>query len=1602
MSKKMIRSLASIALVLCMLLTNLGGWNLSLAEDTHVEKSEEVNETNKETKAEPQGNEEEHRDEPQEENKEENQEGSEEAKNPSEEVQEEDKVKPLEQNTEAKDNLGLGIGGEIVPQAVGAGINVKEPKVNPVFYDDTTISGTNLAKAKVNKDTVIATVHVILKDSGGNEKANLTVTPKSGTKWSVDLPGGVKVAKGDTVTVYQQIGEDKSQEVNVTAQPSKASTVTLTMPTGEIWIEQTSSNIVNDDEKAEAIQMLKDANPTIANDIESVEFKITGVDPNKVASYTVTYTDKSKTEEIQAPGLTIKQVTEHSRGASLNDITIVDNEIKGKLAGEGPFDGIKVQLILNVKKEKSGDFCTDKGCKIDKDSSNPIEVNVQSDGTFSYTLQDKESLTLDQIVGVSVKEPHKFVSCSTTTVKPVIPEKTEVRDPRKLTAEDKKAIDAAIRKAYIVDGKSKLPNGTGDWDGVPAVIQIDDNGNVKIFSGNDVAGDWDWNNGGIFVPKKNDDGSVKIKEGAEPKITILAKDLVLNKAPEKPALKVEGGNVIITPDKVDTDAKKVEVTYTGKDGKSKTVTATKGQDGTWTTDDTEVSVDNKGVVTLPTSKVKSNTAVNAKVTDAGGIAEGDADEKTSVAGETTVTASVQTPSVTVDSTTGDVTVTPKDNDPDAKSMDITYTPAGSDTEKTVTAIKADDGKWSISGQTDFVASTDGKSFTIKNAKAKVKSKVKAITKGETDDIKSGVAENTVPDKTAPEAPTVKVNTSDGNAEITPPTDPDTKTVTVKYPDPSGNEKTAIATKDNDGWKITQGEDDGVTVDSTSGLIKIPYDKMKKADTVSATAKDEDGNESKPSTETTLPPVPTVEVTENKDITVTPPADRPAVNGMEVTYTPAGASAAKTIKIVKGNDNKWKLDGDPIEGISVDENSGVVTIKKGTAKDLSDVTAKSKIDETKKGLETATAKVPDTTAPEAPAVKVQDDGSVTITPKKDSDTKTVTVTYKDQDGVDKTATATKGDDDKWTVTGENGETIDETTGVITIPTGKSNPGDKVIAKAKDAAENESGPSEDTTKPAPPTVTPDQESGNVTITPPTKGNLDGMDITYKTTGENSVDRTVRVEKDSENKWKITGDNPDGLTVDEGTGLVTIPKGKAKEKTEVVANSTLGDKKAPAEKTPDNQHLVPDKTAPNPPTVKIEDNASITITPPKDEDTTSVTVTYKDKDGNEKTATATKDNNGWKMTKAENGETVDSNGVITIPKGNYKTEEAVTAYANDNVDNKSTEDNKTPVEVTFDGNTGTGNMEGKILLMSAKFTLPACTFAAPAGMQFAGWQVGNETKKAGDPITVNANTTVKATWKAKPVTPPSPNPGSGSDPDDRPYRPHRPHPSTPDKDKDKDSSDKSIIRLERGTHYRYIYGYPDGTVRPEGLITRAEAAALIARIAMLDMSDKAKPNFKDTPSMWYNSAINVVVKKNLMLADDGKFRPNEAITRAEFARALFYIDAKNAAVAPFADVKGHKFEEAINQAYGNGRIAGYPDGTFRPDAFIKRAEAAKILNHYAKRSVDHDGMKGVEVYTTHFTDLNERYWGYYEIMEAANTHEYERRVNTVLETWTKINNK
>ena len=1009
-------------------------------------------------------------------------------------------------------------------------------------------------------------------------------------------------------------------------------------------------------------------------------------------------------------------------------------------------------------------------------------------------------------------------------------------------------------------------------------------------------------------------------------------------------------------------------------------------------------------MTIKDSDIKNKTDVSATVTDMGGIADDDKEAKTSGPKSKTIRIYPKKPVITVNDD-GSVTITPieKDKDRVAEKMDITYTPAGSDTTKTVTAKRDDDGKWSVPGEPDFKVSADGKSITITNDKIKSKTDITAKTNdGDADPekvLKSDPETKQVPDKTAPQPPTVEVNTTDGTAHITPPADPDVKTIKVVYIGADGQAKTATATKTGENkWTVKGSNGEKFQV---GGYISIPYDKLKKADTISATATDEDGNESKQGTDISLPPAPSVVVDNNTGaVTVTPPTDKaPTVDGMEITYTPAGSEETKTLKVVKGNDSNWKIDGEAPENVTVDADSGLVTFKAGAAKADTKVIALSKIGEDKKGLEKAEGKVPNITPPDAPTVEVQEDGSVKITPKNTGET-SVTVTYKDQDGADKTATATKGNDGKWTVEGTNDETIDTDSGAITIPAGKTNPGDVVKATAKKGNQT-SNEGNDTTKPAPPTVTPNKESGDVTITPPTKGNLDGMDIKYKT--PDGTERKVRAEKDIDDKWKIEGDNPDSVTVDVNSGVVTIPKGKAKEKTPVTADSTLGQLRTPDKNQGEEPALVPDKTAPVKPEVAVKEDGSVTITPPKNEDTTSVTVNYKDANGNKKSPTAKKDDQGkWTIENNDNGETIDeATGVITIPKGNYKTEEAVNATAKDSAGNESGPSEDTPVEISFDANTGTGNMSSLFMRKGVNFKLPANEFTAPEGKEFDGWDVNGRKFAADTEVSVDGNMKVKALWKDKgtPGTPDPQDPANPEKPAEQPknhyYKastliiPNRtPEPVEPAKE------------MEIGRHIRYLYGYEDRTVRPQGKITRAEAAALIARLAELDMSDKSKPDFADTPSAWYNSAINIMVKKDLMFGDkNGNFRPNEPITRGEFARALLYIDRANDKVAPFADVKGHQFEAAINQAFGNGRINGYPDGTFRPDDYIQRAEAARMLNQYANRGTTLEGMAPVAKDLARFTDIDESHWAYCEIMEAANSHEYQRVKGTQAETWLKI---
>ncbi|OXZ29740.1 hypothetical protein B9N57_08750, partial [Finegoldia magna] len=154
---------------------------------------------------------------------------------------------------------------------------------------------------------------------------------------------------------------------------------------------------------------------------------------------------------------------------------------------------------------------------------------------------------------------------------------------------------------------------------------------------------------------------------------------------------------------------------------------------------------------------------------------------------------------------------------------------------------------------------------------------------------------------------------------------------------------------------------------------------------------------------------------------------------------------------------------------------------------------------------ANAKTPaDTTAPAAPKVEAKDDGSVTVTPPKDADTKSVEVTYKDNDGNEKKVTATKGDDGKWSVPEGSDVKVDPDTGVITVPADKVKDGTEVSAVAKDNSGNASTPTADskanaktpadTTAPAAPKVEA-KDDGSVTVTPPKDADTKSVEVTYK---------------------------------------------------------------------------------------------------------------------------------------------------------------------------------------------------------------------------------------------------------------------------------------------------------------------------------------------------------------------------------------------------------------------------------------------------------------------------------------------------------------------------
>ena len=233
----------------------------------------------------------------------------------------------------------------------------------------------------------------------------------------------------------------------------------------------------------------------------------------------------------------------------------------------------------------------------------------------------------------------------------------------------------------------------------------------------------------------------------------------------------------------------------------------------------------------------------------------------------------------------------------------------------------------------------------------------------------------------------------------------------------------------------------------------------------------------------------------------------------------------------------------------------------------------------------------------------------------------------------------------------------------------------------------------------------------------------------------------------------------------------------------------------------------------------------------------------------------------------------------------------------------------------------------------------------------------------------------------------------------RPHHPRPKPTVEIEDDDA-----LGLNTTDHFAYIVGYGNGEVRPQNNITRAEVATIFFRLLTDDVRDEnlTKTNrYSDVAATsWYNTAVSTLSSMGIITGyPDGTFRPNAAITRAEFAAiaARFDNDGDKTA-AKFSDIAIHWAKDEISIAYNNGWITGYPDGTFGPQRDITRAETMTLVNRVLNRQpeTEDDLLPNMVTWTD---NANPNAWYYLAVQEATNSHYYKFKTNSKYEKWTEL---
>lgn len=309
-------------------------------------------------------------------------------------------------------------------------------------------------------------------------------------------------------------------------------------------------------------------------------------------------------------------------------------------------------------------------------------------------------------------------------------------------------------------------------------------------------------------------------------------------------------------------------------------------------------------------------------------------------------------------------------------------------------------------------------------------------------------------------------------------------------------------------------------------------------------------------------------------------------------------------------------------------------------------------------------------------------------------------------------------------------------------------------------------------------------------------------------------------------------------------------------------------------------------------------------------------------------------------------------------------------------------------FNANDGEGTMEDLTYTHGQDQSLTKCGFTR-AGYDFLGWATaadGNVAYHDQQSLSITQDTTLYAVWKQQPNQGGSGgghhNSGSGGTQE----KPDETPPTT----------------LNDTDHYAYIVGYEDGTIRPNGHITRAEAATVFFRLLTDEARDANLTDRSPYPDVsagaWYNKAVATLSRMGILSGyEDGRFRPNATVTRAEFAAMAARFDTEAKPVdTPFTDLTGCWAADEIAEAYGKGWVNGYGDNTFRPNGPITRAEAVTLINRVLRRLPETD--KDLLPDERTWPDNPETFWGYLALQEASNSHLYDRKSDGY-ETQTKL---